>query len=236
MREQRKPWKNYRRQQAANSLRKYKEDKKRMEITRKRTEETNWGQVKELVAAGSLKVGDEISDNLLTGQKMVYVVADITEEEVKFVSKDLLAERVVWNENGRSTGGFKESDLCRYLNEEVWAILPEELKAVISERECLQIVEGKEERFMLKLWLPSEFEVFGDSWASEVEEGQQFELFKDPRNRVKFDQDGERAHWWLLSVCAGYSARACIVSGYGGASDHSCSYAPRVPVCFSIKK
>ena len=207
-----------------------------MEITRKRTEETDWGQVKELVAAGSLKVGDEISDNLLTGQKMVYVVADITEEEVKFVSKDLLPERVVWNENGRNTGGFKESDLCRYLNEEVWAILPEELKAVISERECLQIVEGKEECFMLKLWLPSEFEVFADSWASEVEEGQQFEIFKDPRNRVKFDQDGERASWWLLSVCAGGSTGACFVYNYGNASNGGCTTALRVPVCFSIKK
>ena len=207
-----------------------------MEITRKRTEETNWAKVKELAAAGSLKVGDEISDNLLTGQKMVYVVADITEEEVKFVSKDLLAERVVWNGNGRNTGGFKESDLCRYLNEGVWEILPEELKAVISERECLQIVEGKEERFMLKLWLPSEFEVFGDSWASEVEEGQQFELFKDSRNRVKFDKDGERALWWLLSVCAGNSTNACFVYDYGFASYYSCSGAYRVPVCFSIKK
>lgn len=207
-----------------------------MEITRKRTEDASWAQVKELVAAGGLKVGDEISDNLLTGQKMVYVVADITEEEVKFVSKDLLPERVVWNENGRNTGGFKESDLCRYLNEDIWAILPEELKEVISERECLQIVEGKEERFKLKLWLPSEFEVFGDSWASEVEEGQQFELFKDPRNRVKCDKDGERAGWWLLSVCAGYSTYACYVGYYGLAKYYSCSNAFRVPVCFSIKK
>lgn len=207
-----------------------------MEITRKRTEDASWAQVKELVAAGALKVGDEISDNLLTGQKMVYVVADITEGEVKFISKDLLAERMEWNESGRNTGGFKESDLCRYLNEVVWATLPEELRAVISERECLQIVEGKEDRFMLKLWLPSEFEVFSDGWASEAEEGQQFELFKDPRNRVKFDQDGERAGWWLLSVCAGYSTYACSVSGYGGADYYSCTNALRVPVCFSIKK
>lgn len=207
-----------------------------MEITRKRTEDASWDQVKELVAAGALKVGDEISDNLLTGQKMVYVVADITEGEVKFISKDLLAERMEWNESGRNTGGFKESDLCRYLNEVVWATLPEELRAVISERECLQIVEGKEDRFMLKLWLPSEFEVFGDSWASEVEEGQQFELFKDPRNRVKFDQDGERAAWWLLSVCAGDSTTACLVHVSGYASYGSCTYALRVPVCFSIKK
>lgn len=207
-----------------------------MEITRKRTEDASWAQVKELVAAGALKVGDEISDNLLTGQKMVYVVADITEGEVKFISKDLLAERMEWNESGRNTGGFKESDLCRYLNEVVWATLPEELRAVISERECLQIVEGKEDRFMLKLWLPSEFEVFSDGWASEAEEGQQFELFKDPRNRVKFDQDGERAVWWLLSVCAGGSTYACHVSRYGFARCRSCSYALRVPVCFSIKK
>ena len=207
-----------------------------MEITRKRTEDASWAQVKELVAAGALKVGDEISDNLLTGQKMVYVVADITEGEVKFISKNLLAERMEWNESGRNTGGFKESDLCRYLNEVVWATLPEELRAVISERECLQIVEGKEDRFMLKLWLPSEFEVFGDSWASEVEEGQQFELFKDPRNRVKFDQDGERASWWLLSVCAGYSTRACHVYYNGSAGSYGCAVALRVPVCFSIKK
>ena len=207
-----------------------------MEITRKRTEDASWAQVKELVAAGALKVGDEISDNLLTGQKMVYVVADITEGEVKFISKDLLAERMEWNESGRNTGGFKESDLCRYLNEVVWATLPEELRAVISERECLQIVEGKEDRFMLKLWLPSEFEVFSDGWASEAEEGQQFELFKDPRNRVKFDQDGERAHWWLLSVCAGYSTYACGVYYNGHADYYSCTGALRVPVCFSIKK
>ena len=69
-----------------------------------------------------------------------------------------------------------------------------------------------------------------------MEEGQQFELFKDPRNRVKFDQDGERANWWLLSVCAGYSTYACIVYYGGTAANTSCTTALRVPVCFSIKK
>ena len=91
-------------------------------------------------------------------------------------------------------------------------------------------VEGKEEHFKLKLWLPSEFEVFGDSWASEVEEGQQFELFKDPRNRVKFNQEGERATWWLLSVCAGNSTNACNVNNNGNANNNSCTNALRVPV------
>ena len=205
-------------------------------ITKKRTERTDWAQVAAMAAGGGLKVEDEIHDELTTGEKITYAVAHITEKEVLFVSKNCLEQRVKWSENRYNTGGFFRSSLCRYLNTTVWDILPEELKAVISERECLQIVEGKEECFMLKLWLPSEFEVFADSWASEVEEGQQFEIFKDPRNRVKFDQDGERASWWLLSVCAGDSTYACYVYNGGFAYDSGCATALRVPVCFSIKK
>ena len=208
-----------------------------MNITKKRTEETNWDCIRALVRSDGLKVGDEIADELLTGEKITYVVAHITEEEVHFVSKDCMEKRVPWNENGKNTGGFKESDLCRYLNEEVWNLLPEELREVISERECLQIVDGEESRFFLKLWLPSEYEVFEDDWASEAKEGQQFELFKDSRNRIKGAGDGgSRARWWLLSVCGGASTSACSVFSGGIASSSSCSGAYRVPVCFTIKK
>jgi hypothetical protein len=205
-------------------------------ITKKRTESTDWAQVAAMAAGGGLKVGDEIHDELTTGERITYAVAHITEKEVLFVSKNCMEQRVEWNESGYNTGGFKESDLCRYLNEVVWNILPEELKAVISERECLQIVDGKEERYPLKLWLPTEYEVFADDWASEAKEGQQFEIFKDPRNRVKLaGEEGGRATWWLLSVCAGSSANACGVNHNGYANYNSCSAALRVPVCFKIK-
>lgn len=207
-----------------------------MEIIRKKAEVINWNQVKRLMAAGALKVGDGISDKLLDGQEMVYVVADITEEEVKFVSRDLLAGYVAWNEGGENAGGFIKSSLCRYLNGDVWRILPEGLKAVISERECLQIVDGKEERSMLKLWLPSEYEAFGSKWVSGAEEGRQFELFKDHRNLVKFNQDGDIGNWWLLSVSAGYPAKACHVSGYGHSYHYRCTAELYVPICFSIRK
>ena len=205
-------------------------------ITKKRTKSTDWAQVAAMAAGGGLKVGDEIHDELTTGERITYAVAHITEKEVLFVSKNCMEQRVEWNESGYNTGGFKESDLCRYLNETVWNILPEELRAVISERECLQIVDGKEERYPLKLWLPTEYEVFEDDWASEAKEGQQFEIFKDPRNRVKLaGEDGGRANWWLLSVCAGNSTYACYVNNRGIAYFTSCSAALRVPVCFKIK-
>lgn len=208
-----------------------------MNLTTRRTEGTTWKDIAALVAAGSLKVGDQIEDELLTGEKMVYEVAHITEDRMDFISRDTMAERFAWNENGRNTGGFKESDLCKALNEKVWEQLPEELKAVICERECIQVVDGKEEKFMLKLWIPSEYEVFADGWLSDAKEGEQLEIFKDPRNRVKMGgHGGSRASWWLLSVLGGYSTIACSVNDYGIAYGNHCTSGCRVPLCFSIKR
>ena len=208
-----------------------------MNLTTRRTEGATWKDIAAMVAAGSLKVGDQIEDELLTGEKMVYEVAHITEDRMDFISRDTMAERFTWNENGRNTGGFKKSDLCKALNEKVWEKLPEELKAVICERECIQVVDGKEEKFMLKLWLPSEYEVFGDGWFSDAKEGEQLEIFKDPRNRVKMGgHGGSRADWWLLSVNGGNSTHACTVRYYGNASYGRCAYDFRVPLCFSIKR
>lgn len=208
-----------------------------MNLTTRRTEGTTWKDIAALVAAGSLKVGDQIEDELLTGEKMVYEVAHITEDRMDFISRDTMAERFTWNENGRNTGGFKKSDLCKALNEKVWKQLPEELKAVICERECIQVVDGEEEKFMLKLWLPSEYEVFGEEWFSDAKEGEQLEIFKDPRNRIKMGgHGGSRAVWWLLSVYGGYSTNACYVNSGGYASDGGCASDFRVPLCFSIKR
>lgn len=208
-----------------------------MNLITRRTEGTTWKDIAALVAAGSLKVGDQIEDELLTGEKMVYEVAHITEDRMDFISRDTMAERFTWNENGRNTGGFKKSDLCKALNGKAWEQLLEELKAVICERECIQVVDGEEEKFMLKLWLPSEYEVFGEEWFSNAKEGEQLEIFKDPRNRIKMGgHGGSRAGWWLLSVNGGYSTYACSVTGDGYANDGNCTRDFRVPLCFSIKR
>lgn len=207
-----------------------------MEIITKRIEKINWNAVVAMAAAGRLQVGDKITDELITGEKITYVVADISPEEIYFISEDCLDQKVQWNKNGENTGGFKNSAVCRFLNTTVWNMLPEGLRAVISERECFQIVEGKEERYPLKLWLPTVYEVFGYTYDSEIKEGQQFEFFKKHRNRIKMDrEDGMRIYWWLLSVCAGHSTCACSVNTRGYPTTSSCSAALHMPVCFSIK-
>lgn len=67
----------------------------------------------------------------------------------------------------------------RYLNEEVIALLPDELVAAIKPRKF-----GEEED---KLWLFSEMEVFGEhDWTeNDPDRGFQFEYFKDHRNRIE---------------------------------------------------
>ena len=116
-----------------------------MYITTKTQRETNWEQVAAMAKAGTLVVGDEITETLKNGEVVTCVVAHITEEYVHFVSKDCLKQKYPWNKHElhrENPGSFLESYLCKVLNETVWDLLPETLQAVISPRECVQITDA----------------------------------------------------------------------------------------------
>ena len=207
-----------------------------MKLITKRIEQADWQQVKKLIQEDSLYVGDSVED-FVRSVPMTFEVAQVTDEGVLFISKELWPEPVQWNRERTNKGGFKESNVCRFLNEELFNMLPEDLQEVISEREVLQIVDGHEETFYVKLWLPTEHEVLGEDYYLNDPEGYQLEYFKDKRNRVKCDaKTGNRDHWWLLSVCGGDSTGACAVGGVGAAGYGGTSSEYRVPVCFLIKK
>ena len=100
----------------------------------------------------------------------------------------------------------------RYLNEEVIALLPDALVAAIKPRKF-----GEEEG---KLWLFSEMEVFGEhDWTeNDPDRGFQFEYFKDRRNRIKVDEDGDASLWWERSPDGNSSDHFCGVNSGGSAS------------------
>lgn len=175
---------------------------------------------------------------------------------IDWISKDLYPDTVQWftsnDNNGTSTDPYpyNKSTVKSFLAG-LEAQLPAEVKAVISTKRFLL-----EQRYSAsgkltdstswgwqdlgKLWIPSEYEVFGSLiWATKPwGEGMavQYPIFANSwKNRIKGAGDGgDRASWWLLSVCAGHSTYACSVSGDGYASINSCSAALRVPVCFRI--
>ena len=98
----------------------------------------------------------------------------------------------------------------RYLNEEVIELLPDDLLAAIKPRKF-----GAEED---RLWLFSEVEIFGEHiWGAGDEGDKQLEYFKNPINRVKFDEDGDAGWWWERSPGASASNSFCGVNSNGGA-------------------
>ena len=155
----------------------------------------------------SLKVGDEITETLKDGREVVFVVMD----KGVVGLKDCLGEHYM-NAAWTNKGGWLASDMRRYLAEEVFPLLPDELQKVIVPRRF-----GNE---YVALWLFSEMEVFGEhEWTEkDPDRGEQLEYFKDPANRIKRDEDGEPTWWWERSPYASYSSYFCYVNSGGAAS------------------
>ena len=64
----------------------------------------------------------------------------------------------------------------------------------------------------------------------------QLDYYKDARNRIRVDEDGDTRVYWLASVRSGDSTNACYVGSNGYANDWNASISIRVPVCFQISK
>ncbi len=169
---------------------------------------------------GTLKVGDEIAETLNDGRKVVFVVMD----DGVIGLKGLLLDCQRMNDDWKKIG-WLASDLRHYLNEEVIELLPDDLLAAIKPRKF-----GDEEDL---LWLFSEVELFGERiWGTGDEDDKQLEYFKDPVNRIKFDEHGDKIGWWGRSSSRFLGNIFCCVnsSGYPSTS-YADSY---IGVCFGF--
>lgn len=206
-------------------------------LTQTVTTETaiNWEELAQKIKdnTSGLKVGDIITEKTLDGEEMDLVVVDMGPGWVRFESKDCLPVEVAYNQNNRNAGGFAGSDVKRYLNEEVFNSLPEELRNVIAE------VERKQENgesSLCRLFLPTESELFGDCCYSEDGTYSQIEYYKDRRNRIKCNRKGGSPDWyWAASVRSGYSANCVHVNASGSSYDWNAGSELYVPVCFVIQ-
>lgn len=189
-------------------------------ITIKETRSFDWAN------PGVLKVGDEITETLKDGREVVFVVMD----EGVIGLKNCLREEHRMNDDRTNKGSWQACEMRRYLNEEVFAVLPDELQAIIKPR----TLGSGEHTFEDKLWLFSEVEIFGEQdWTEkEPDRGTQFEYFKNPSNRVKLDADGDATWWWERSPYGSNSAGFCFVDSGGGAYSSSAGYSRGV--CFGF--
>ena len=161
----------------------------------------------------------------------------------------------------KSPSWIPSAQQCPYLGSDVKSFLdglvsslPAGLQAVIAEKRFLL-----EKRYssggtvtdstgwgwesLGKLWIPSEYEVFGSVvWGTKgFSSGMalQYPIFANNwRKRIKGNGDGgSRAAWWLLSVFGGSSTHACYVANSGDAFVTFCRRvlyrsSSRIKACF----
>lgn len=202
-------------------------------------------------------MGDYLIKMQIAGMDTYYKTTDNQlGHHIDWISKDCYPDTVKWftenNNNGTSdeAAPYLKSTVKTFLNKLV-SSLPTEVQEVISGKRFLL-----ESRYSAsgsltdstawawedlgKLWIPAEFEVFGTCiWSTKpygAGQAVQYPLFANGYlNRIKGTGDGgNRASWWLLSVCSGASTSACIINRDGYAHYNGCSNALRVPICFRI--
>lgn len=188
-----------------------------MKIIQKTTYEDSWAQIKDSIAKGRasrLQSGSQIPITLKNGEELVLDVARDQKGKIYFVFHDCLGERAM-NREATNKGGWKECEMRRYANEEVFALLPDDLQAVIEPTKVVQMVNGQRVETMDKLFCLSATQVSGpdDRWSSQEPEDTQLDIFQKERGRVKECGNRGTWYWWLRS--ANYTSNFQIVNTIG---------------------
>ncbi len=139
-----------------------------------------------------------------------------------------------------------------YTADGIYYYLPEELKAVIIEKQALLEKRYTEGKILTtpngmawvdagKLWVPSEPEVFGMNIGCNPMYGsgggRQYPLFRNAGTVVRFRHDypTSREYWWLMSMRTGDGGGWCTVQHQGQADGANPTLDNRaVPVCFRV--
>lgn len=184
---------------------------------------------------------------------------------IDFISRDCLAGTKVFNDTNTNNGTAAEpnpwraSKLFQTLNDEtsgVFATLPADLKPCIIEKIALLerrysdagVLEsdtGWDWKTMGKLWVPTEVEVFGNTFWTDGDAGWtggggcnfQYPIFYGGAKHIikGAGNGGDRCTWWEATARRQSSTDVCYVSytgdAYSYAATHARAYAP---LCFRI--
>lgn len=207
-----------------------------------RTVEVNqlsWAELKQAADAGDLAQvlhsGDTLGITLKNGEAVTLVVGTDGKGNMFFSTQDCLRDEHRMNNTMTNRGGWEATEMRRYLNEEVFALLPDDLQAVIKPTTIVQIVDGKRVETQDKLFLFSATQVFGNGSYSENEpEDTQLDIFRREKDRVKECNTYGTWFWWLRSAYSGSSYNFCYVYTNGSYSSYDANTSYGVALGFSI--
>lgn len=211
---------------------------------------TTWRGIQNILNAhletSMLTIGDEITETLTTGEKVVFQLAAINHDSNQthqsiWLSRYCLETTRQMNATNVNAGGWNSSAMRSWLNGTFYSELSDELKAVIAER-TVQTSIGSQSTTLQnatdKIWLPREKEIFGSTTyavATEAATANQFDIFATAAQRVKtLGSAGSAASWWESSPDVSNSTVFCFATSSGTASGNNASSAYGVVPCFHI--
>lgn len=181
--------------------------------------------------AEHFEVGDQISIELEGYGEFTATAHKVyADNATLFIFDHCVTERPM-NEYGGNKGGFYESDLCRWMNEELIKAFPAKYR---EKMEALD-ADGK-----IILRLPTRSEMFGQDDCSKYYESdgndEQLELMKDRKNRVCMSPDDEYCWYWLMNARSVVSSASfAIVDNIGLAACYSAGTSFGVRPAFVIE-
>lgn len=167
------------------------------------------------------------------GGKMLLTPTESGRTTCSFVVglKDCLKEEDKINREDTNQGGWESSDIREWCNDGFAQSIPQSLQPIFKNFVNSTYADGKIVETTDLFALPAEVEVYGSTKYSAQGEGTQFELYKNPLNRIKcIGSGGYQASWWERSPYSSNSTFFCGVGSFGsagsiGASD-TCGLAP----------
>jgi hypothetical protein len=157
---------------------------------------------------------------------------------ITWISKELVMARRM-NATDSNAGGWEKSDLRQYLNNDMLALLPENIQNAIVAVNKTSFDFATEAQILTsdKIWLPSYFEVGNFNSLSKEQTGVTYsEIFAKTSDFAK-TLNGTTTYWWLRSSSNFYdSTFYCVNSSSGSVyvSDRSAGSEMGVALCFCI--
>lgn len=207
----------------------------------------NWAGIKKIIdahkAADYISNGDRFTVQLSTNETLVYEANVNTYGlgEVDFIPTYCMATTRQHHTSNTNAGGWNNSDLRNYLNNTFILTLPDDLQAVISEKDVKATIGSQSNTLQTatdKIWIPTEKEVFGQiAYSGSVENAvnNMYPIFTDAASRVRTQgANGAAVAVWLASPYISYSTDFCLVNTSGAPGTRGASYSFGVLPCFRI--
>lgn len=185
---------------------------------------TKFGLPSHGIALSNIEVGDKIVVDLKDLGEFEATAHEVTDKSVLFIFDDYITERPM-NENSTNAGGYEESDLKKWIDNDLFDKFPVELKVRLRE-----------------LTIPTVGQVFGwdDEWDKEHFEpdgDEQLPLMKLRKNRVAYLNNEFKWGWLRNAMKKEYSSPAfASVNGYGDAHYYYASSSLGVRPAFRLVK